>query len=75
MVGDLSPLGDVEQELADANTSDESAKTSDKEIDCAALRTEVTILEKQNTALRVDIGRLRASKERWKSIIPIRGPS
>ena len=56
MAGDLSPLTDVEKELADVKS------------DCAALRAEVTILEKQNTALRVDIGRLRASIERWKSV-------
>ena len=54
MAGDLSPLTDVEKELADVNS------------DCAALRAEVTILKKQNTDLRVEIGRLRESIERWK---------
>ena len=37
MAGDLSPLTDVEKELADVKS------------DCAALRAEVTTLEKQNT--------------------------
>ena len=57
MAGDLSPLTDVEKELADVKS------------DCAALRAEVTILERQNTAIRVDIGRLRASKDRWTKIL------